>query len=115
MLVCFVEYQLPSLDSVNPTTYEVYRGNFASPGMKEYHHQLQLYLLFFIERSSFIDSNDLSWDVLLICEKRTSRQSGKVNRCIVGYTTLYVTFVLSFVWLPFNLSGVECSVVDGLK
>jgi histone acetyltransferase 1 len=46
------------------------QGSFETPGLKEYHARLQFFLLLYIEASSFIDSSDTIWQLLLIFERR---------------------------------------------
>ena len=88
MKVC--EYIVPSVDSSkDAVVYEIYKGSFSSPGMKAYHARLQFFLLFFIDRSSFINDSDLLWEVLLLMERRVARHSSAVSYAVVGYTTLY--------------------------
>ncbi len=43
------------------------QANFATPGLREYHERLQFFLLFYIESSSYIDSHDPIWQLLLVC------------------------------------------------
>ena len=68
-------------------SYSLFRSNFATPGLKAFHERLQFFLLFYIESSSYIDSSDPIWQLLLIYEKRVLQN--KIFYFIVGYTTVY--------------------------
>ena len=57
--------------------------------MRSYHARLQFFLLFFIDRSSFINDSDLIWEILILLERRVTRHSSAVSHAVVGYTTLY--------------------------
>jgi histone acetyltransferase 1 len=84
------------------------QGTFADAALRSYHRRLQFFLLFFIDRSSFINDSDLVWEVILLFEKKTpkgattssltmsndadgtsSTTSSSSVYNIVGYTTLY--------------------------
>lgn len=60
-------------------TYHVFKASLTDPEMRSFHERLQFFLLFFIDRSSFIDSTDPVWEVLLVCEKATNRSSQEVS------------------------------------
>jgi histone acetyltransferase 1 len=82
------EYTIPSLKNTKEqVTYQIYHGTFNTPGMREYHERLQFFLLFFIERMSFIDSTDPIWELLLMFERKESAKG--VRYSIIGYATLY--------------------------
>ena len=85
------EYTIPSVDysPKEVITYEVYRGNFSCALMRAYHARLQFFLLFFIDRSSFINDADLVWEVILLFQKRVCLAKNVTTYHIVGYTTLY--------------------------
>ena len=63
--------------------FEMYRGKLVDPKMQKYHKSIQIYLLFFIEASSYIDDSDSLWEVILLFERVGKR------RYFAGYTTLY--------------------------
>lgn len=98
------EYSIPSVDHSFKETisYEVYRGSFSDPLMRAYHARLQFFLLFFIDRSSYINDSDPVWEVILLFQKRVTvlpgagkgaaaaGSNGTVTTYhVVGYTTLY--------------------------
>ena len=81
---------MPSVDSSKDAiTYEVYQGSFSDGAVRAYHSRLQFFLLFFIDRSSFINDADPLWEILLLMERRVARHSSAVSYAVVGYTTLY--------------------------
>jgi len=67
--------------------YEVTKGNFAMKDVKEYHSRIQIFVLWFIDRSSYISSNDLNWEIYYIFEKR--KEFGEEFYSVVGYATVY--------------------------
>ena len=86
------EYTLPSVEETSKKeviSYEVYRGTFNDATLRAYHARLQFFLLFFIDRSSFINDSDLVWEVILLFQKRVCLTKGVTTYHIVGYTTLY--------------------------
>ncbi|ETO20079.1 hypothetical protein RFI_17140 [Reticulomyxa filosa] len=68
--------------------YEIWHGSVREEHMQRYHDRLQFLLLFYIESCSYIDSNDPTWEVLLLFEKNIRTQEYKS----VGYLTLYAFF-----------------------
>jgi histone acetyltransferase 1 len=50
--------------------YSHHQCNFATPGLKDFHERLQFFLLLYIEASSYIDSGDSIWQLLLVFERR---------------------------------------------
>lgn len=46
--------------------YEIYLGDFHSKELQAYHKRIQYFLLYFIDRSSYIDDTDKVWEVLLV-------------------------------------------------
>lgn len=72
--------------------FDVYRGDFQSLPMRKYHERLQLFLLFFIDRSSFINMDDPHWEIILLTERIDN------NWIIIGYTTLYKFFCYPDRW-----------------
>jgi histone acetyltransferase 1 len=61
------------LDSDEVVTYEIYIASLSDDRMRRFHRQLQFFILFYIDRSSFIDDKDDIWEVVLLVEKRVSR------------------------------------------
>lgn len=70
--------------------FVVRRGTLATdPQLKAFHQRLQLFLVFYIEASSYIDAEDPVWEVLSIWQQPDSPADREL---IVGYTTLYTFF-----------------------
>lgn len=59
-------------------TYEAYWSNWDTPGFKEYHRRMQIFVLLYIEGASYIDEEDGRWE----------------------FVTLYVPFLFSLLPLP---------------
>lgn len=85
------EYSLPSVEEnkKESISYEIYRGTFSDATLRAYHARLQFFLLFFIDRSSYINDSDLVWEVILLFQKRVCLAKQATTYHIVGYTTLY--------------------------
>ena len=54
------EYEL------DDTVYEFYHNTFSTPRFKEFHSRLQLFLIWFIEGSSYIEEEDEKWEIMLL-------------------------------------------------
>lgn len=67
-------YEVPSVTSGNKDliSYEVYLGRFTDAQVKAYHKRLQFFLLFFIDRSSYINDDDTVWEVVFLFQKKRS-------------------------------------------
>jgi histone acetyltransferase 1 len=59
--------------------FEIILGSFDNPKVVDYHEKLQTFSLFFIQGSSFIESEDEKWKIFFLFE----------NSNIVGYCTVY--------------------------
>jgi histone acetyltransferase 1 len=68
--------------------FEFYHCTLSTPRFKEYHRRLQLFLLWFIEGSSFIDENDDRWEIMLLFKKVVNGK-GDSEYSIIGYSTYY--------------------------
>lgn len=73
-------------------TYHLHLGSISDPIVREYHRRLQPWLLFYIDRSSFIDETDSVWELLMIFEKTYNRSLNETTWKIVGYVSLYTFF-----------------------
>ncbi|KAI9014769.1 histone acetyltransferase 1 [Gaertneriomyces semiglobifer] len=80
------DYQIEESDSV----FELYKCDFTTPGFKEYHRRLQLFLLWMIEGASFIEEDDDRWHALLVFER--TGENDNYLYLIVGYMTYYEFF-----------------------
>ncbi|TPX64464.1 hypothetical protein SpCBS45565_g05839 [Spizellomyces sp. 'palustris'] len=77
-------------ESDGDVSYEVYKCTFKTPGFKEYHRRLQVFLLWFIEGASFLEENDERWEMALLFERQ--KKDEKSIYSIVGYATYYPFF-----------------------
>jgi histone acetyltransferase 1 len=82
------EYKRTCKTTGRTGSYEIYQSSFETPGMRELHTKMQVFLLFYIEASSFIDSNDKIWELLTVYERVGQ------HVYFLGYTTLYRWVVL---------------------
>ncbi|KAK2460635.1 hypothetical protein APHAL10511_007105 [Amanita phalloides] len=64
-------------------SFEVYHSTWDTPGFREYHRRLQLFVLLFIEGGSYINDDEDAWEFMVLYEKRDS------TYCLVGYSSLY--------------------------
>ncbi|KAJ3048076.1 histone acetyltransferase 1, partial [Rhizophlyctis rosea] len=89
----FYEYELDDRDGSGTNdgvVFEMYKCNFSTPGCKQYHKRIQLFLLWFIEGASFIEDTDPNWDLVFVYEKR--KRNGQDIYSVVGYMTYYPFF-----------------------
>jgi len=83
------EYRLENED--NSIVYEYYKCSLRTPGFKEYHRRLQLFLLWTIEGASYIDETDNKWIIYTLYQKVNVGDSVTYN--LVGYCTCYPFYV----------------------
>ncbi|KAF8968343.1 acyl-CoA N-acyltransferase [Flammula alnicola] len=70
--------------------FEVYHTTWDSPGFREYHRKMQLFILLYIEGGSFINEEEDTWEFVVLYEKRKRRDSSHtVSYHFVGYSSLY--------------------------
>ncbi|KAF2077443.1 hypothetical protein CYY_001292 [Polysphondylium violaceum] len=81
------EYSINDRETGEETNYEVYFGRITDPGIVRYHEKLQVFVLWFIDGSSFIYTGDSNWDIFFIF--KTVMIDGEKRYGIVGYCTLY--------------------------
>ncbi|SNX84277.1 related to histone acetyltransferase subunit HAT1 [Melanopsichium pennsylvanicum] len=63
--------------------FEIYRSTWDTPGFREYHRRMQLFVLLFIEGASYIHEDEGNWEFFTLYEKAAGRWH------FVGYTSLY--------------------------
>lgn len=71
----------------NNAEYEMYKADVTTPRLRGYHEKLQTFLLWFIDASSYIDTDDERWHFFILFEKR--KQAGETFFSLVGYMTVY--------------------------
>jgi len=77
-------------DNATAVNYEIYKADLSNPGVSEYHSKLQLFLLWFIDGSSFIELTDPRWEAFYIYQKIVL--SGESYYSLVGFATVYKFF-----------------------
>ncbi|KAL8293125.1 hypothetical protein RQP46_000819 [Phenoliferia psychrophenolica] len=70
--------------------YEAYGATWDTPGFKEYHRRMQVFVLLFIEGATYIEEDDPRWEFLTLFERR--RRGDKVSYHFVGFTSFYSFF-----------------------
>jgi histone acetyltransferase 1 len=81
-----------SPEDEDAVVFEAYSTRFDTPGWKDYHRRMQIFVLFFIEGGSYIDEEDDRWEFVTLYEKRKSAIEGQYSYHFVGYTSLYEFF-----------------------
>ncbi|PPQ67652.1 hypothetical protein CVT25_012680 [Psilocybe cyanescens] len=70
--------------------FEVYHATWDSPGFREYHRRMQLFILLYIEGGSYINEEEDTWEFALLYEKRKRSDSSHTTTYhFVGYSSLY--------------------------
>ncbi|KDQ59621.1 hypothetical protein JAAARDRAFT_33203 [Jaapia argillacea MUCL 33604] len=70
--------------------FEVYHTTWDTPGFREYHRRMQLFILLYIEAGSYINEEEDQWEFVVLFEKRKRRGVPKVETYhFVGYSSLY--------------------------
>lgn len=57
----------PEEDDDDEVRYEAYWANWDTPGFKEYHRRMQIFVLLYIEGASYIDEEDGRWEFVTLC------------------------------------------------
>ncbi|KAK0193021.1 acyl-CoA N-acyltransferase [Armillaria mellea] len=75
-------------ESTETVDYEVYHATWETPGFREYHQRMQLFILLYIEAGSYINDEEDQWEFVVLYEKRR-RRNGDFAYHFVGYSSLY--------------------------
>ncbi|KAI0032357.1 acyl-CoA N-acyltransferase [Vararia minispora EC-137] len=79
-----------SEDDEDAVVFEVYYSKWDTPGFKEYHRRMQMFILLYIEAGSYINEDEDLWEFVVLYEKRKRRAvSVKESYHFVGYSSLY--------------------------
>ncbi|GAA6037103.1 hypothetical protein JCM8097_008736 [Rhodosporidiobolus ruineniae] len=70
--------------------YEAYWSNWDTPGFKEYHRRMQIFVLLYIEGASYIDEEDGRWEFVTLFERR--KKGDSVSYHFAGYVSFYSFF-----------------------
>ncbi|KAN0018460.1 hypothetical protein ACTFIU_011078 [Dictyostelium citrinum] len=81
------EYTIRDKESGEETEYEIYFGRITDQAVFRYHEKLQIFVLWYIDGSSYIWTDDPNWDIFFIFEKRII--DGEKRYGIAGYSTIY--------------------------
>ncbi|KAJ7118794.1 acyl-CoA N-acyltransferase [Mycena epipterygia] len=77
-------------ESEDAVVFEVYHVTWNSPGFKELHRRMQLFILLYIEAGSYINEEEETWEFVVLYEKRKRRTTPNVATYhFVGYSSLY--------------------------
>ncbi|KAL5528913.1 hypothetical protein ACEPAG_4887 [Sanghuangporus baumii] len=71
--------------------FEAYHTTWDTPGFREYHRLMQLFILLYIEAGSYIKEDEEGWEFVVLYEKRR-RRDGTPTYHFVGYSTLFPFF-----------------------
>ncbi|SGY73036.1 BQ5605_C005g03252 [Microbotryum silenes-dioicae] len=71
--------------------YEAYQTTWDTPGFKEYHRRMQIFVLLYIEGAQYIDEEDPRWEFVTLFERR-KRQDGSFGYHFVGFVSFYSFF-----------------------
>ncbi|KAJ7722299.1 histone acetyltransferase type B catalytic subunit [Mycena maculata] len=77
-------------ESEDAVVFEVYHATWNSPGFRELHRRMQLFILLYIEAGSYINEEEDTWEFVVLYEKRKRRSTPNVTTYhFVGYSSLY--------------------------
>ncbi|WWC60146.1 histone acetyltransferase type B catalytic subunit [Kwoniella dejecticola CBS 10117] len=69
--------------------FEMYKSTWSTPGFREYHRRMQLFILLFIEGGSYVQEDEDSWEFITLFERRKRPNSDIFTYHFVGYTSVY--------------------------
>jgi histone acetyltransferase 1 len=70
--------------------FEVYHTTWSTPGFREYHRRMQLFILLYIEGGSYIQEDEDPWEFFVLYEKRKCKDDPSMETYhFVGYSSLY--------------------------
>ncbi|KAG8739032.1 histone acetyltransferase 1 [Ceratobasidium sp. 414] len=83
-------------DDPDAAVYEVYHSTWDTPGFREYHRRMQLFILLYIEGGSYIQEDEDKWEFVVLYERRTRlsknaqpTDSPSYTYHFAGYSSLY--------------------------
>ncbi|TFK46408.1 histone acetyltransferase type B [Heliocybe sulcata] len=80
------------LDPEDPDTiiYEVYHATWKTPGFREYHRRMQIFILLYIEGGSYINEEEDPWEFVVLYERRKRKDVANTPTYhFIGYSSLY--------------------------
>ncbi|PAA59331.1 hypothetical protein BOX15_Mlig013433g1, partial [Macrostomum lignano] len=87
--------------------FEIYQPTMDTPGFREFHSRLQIFLIFFVDAASFIDADDDRWSFLVLYEKFKD-DSGEWRHAVAGYMTAYRYYAYPTGCDPASASSSSC-------
>ncbi|KAF5331153.1 hypothetical protein D9619_006050 [Psilocybe cf. subviscida] len=70
--------------------YEVYHATWDTPGFRDYHRRMQIFILLYIEAGSYINEDEDTWEFALLFEKRKRKDPNHTTTYhFIGYSSLY--------------------------
>ncbi|KAM0792441.1 hypothetical protein ACM66B_005118 [Microbotryomycetes sp. NB124-2] len=76
--------------SEDEVIFEAYWSNWDTPGFKEYHRRMQIFVLLYIEGAQYIDEEDPRWEFVTLYERR--KRGGEFTYHFAGYVSFYSFF-----------------------
>ncbi|KAF8515885.1 acyl-CoA N-acyltransferase [Gautieria morchelliformis] len=77
-------------DADDAVVFEVYHATMATPGFRDYHRRMQLFILLYIEAGSYIQEDDDRWEFVVLYERRRRKDANGTDIYhFVGYSSLY--------------------------
>ncbi|WVQ94717.1 hypothetical protein IAU59_001797 [Kwoniella sp. CBS 9459] len=76
-------------DDENAVVFEMYKSTWETPGFREYHRRMQLFILLFIEGGSYVHEDEDAWEFITLFEKRKRPDSEIFTYHFVGYVSVY--------------------------
>ncbi|EJU05781.1 acyl-CoA N-acyltransferase [Dacryopinax primogenitus] len=68
--------------------YEVYHSAWDTPGFRDYHRHMQIFIPLYIEGGSYIVEDEEKWEFVVLCADSHNAE-GKERWHFVGYSSLY--------------------------
>lgn len=65
------------------------QATWSTPGFRDYHRRMQLFILLFIEGGSYVHEDEDAWEFYVLYERRKRRDSDLFTYHFVGYTSVY--------------------------
>ncbi|KAN0127570.1 histone acetyltransferase type B catalytic subunit [Lactarius tabidus] len=79
-----------SEDDPDAVVYEVWHATWNTPGFREYHRRMQIFILLYIEAGSYINEAEDAWEFVVLYEKRKRRTTPVTESYhFVGYSSLH--------------------------
>ncbi|WVQ74492.1 histone acetyltransferase type B catalytic subunit [Cryptococcus sp. DSM 104548] len=80
-----------ALDENSPDTvvFEMYKASWNTPGFREYHRRMQLFILLFIEGGSYVHEDEDAWEFIVLFERRKRPETDTFTYHFAGYVSVY--------------------------